>query len=627
MNKQRSMVISLIGRPNVGKSSLFNRLMNKQNKALTYDKPGVTRDRHYGIAKFDENHDQEAVESILVDTGGFYPSRIDERGATQEEANFNKFFNIMTEQAQMAIAESDLVLFVVDVREGVLPFDEVIANYIREQKKPFWLLVNKYDSDKQMGEEAQFYSLGMDPDEMFVISASHGRGVPTLKEKLQTQITNWSKEENIEDESSLQQGVAPREFVVSKVALIGAPNAGKSTLLNNILGANRALVSDIAGTTVDPIEGYFDLYFGKMATLLSEKSKDYRSDNLLFEQYEAFRKNNPEFYSSMVSAYQTEEEAHGELTNEELVFDEESALLYEAKKMEEIQDKLFNEEESQIISEVVEAKEDIKEEKKVDLESEMHSLKFEDIKNNKEDMKNGSYWRSVHLIDTAGIRKQRAQKGHIEEQSVYRSLRSITESDIVVYMIDATMGIGHQDQRLMGIALDKGKSVIICLNKMDIVREQFKNKQDQKEWLANMKDQIPWLTYCDVIPMSAKFDNKMDTLKNTLKKTILVRRRKIGTGDLNRQIFNLVEQHPIAPKGSGGKRFKVKYASMIKSNPPTFMFFTNKSKAIPESYKRYLKNGLRAQFDFDNTPIHLIFRTGSDLAKRMKKVEIIEHFK
>src|SRR5690606_14081188 len=152
---KRDFVVSIIGRPNVGKSSLFNRLMRKQHKALTLDRPGVTRDRHYGIAKFDDLAHKKEVEVILVDTGGFYPVRVEEG-----RDNVSAFFNIMKDHARLAIDESDLVLFVVDAREGVLPVDREIASAIRARKKPFWLVVNKFDSDAQSGTEYEFYELG-----------------------------------------------------------------------------------------------------------------------------------------------------------------------------------------------------------------------------------------------------------------------------------------------------------------------------------------------------------------------------------------------------------------------------------------------------------------------------------
>ena len=262
-NYQRNMVVSLIGRPNVGKSTIFNRLMKKAHKAITFDTPGVTRDRHYGIMTIEEHGENPSVEAILVDTGGFYPQKIEENVAKKNDRILNQFFNIMTDQAKIAIKESDLILFVLDVREGVLPFDQAILDYVRKEEKEVWLVLNKFDSDKQEGDEFEFYSLGIDGDQMFKVSAEHGTGLADLKQQMQKKILNFDRELKNEM-SNLSKGVTPRENVVGRVALIGAPNAGKSTLLNLLLGSERALVSNIPGTTVDPIEGFFDLFLGQI---------------------------------------------------------------------------------------------------------------------------------------------------------------------------------------------------------------------------------------------------------------------------------------------------------------------------------------------------------------------------
>lgn len=172
MNK-RSMVVSIIGRPNVGKSTIFNRLMKKQYLAMTHDQPGVTRDRHYGIMMLEEFIDgqTEAEEIILVDTGGFYPDKI-EIDPKKKKNNVDPFFNITADHAKLAIDESDLVLFVVDIREGLLPFDKGICDYIRSTKKPFWLLLNKFDTEKQEGDQYDFYHLGLDEEDMLRLSPS-----------------------------------------------------------------------------------------------------------------------------------------------------------------------------------------------------------------------------------------------------------------------------------------------------------------------------------------------------------------------------------------------------------------------------------------------------------------------
>ena len=472
------MNISIIGRPNVGKSSLFNRLMRSAHKIITYDTPGVTRDRHYGICHFDELAEQPAVDAVLVDTGGFYPEKV------EDDNKLDKFLNIMAEHAKIAIGESDLVLLVVDVREGVVPFDRQIADYIRTQHKKMFLLVNKFDSSKQRGTEAEFFSLGV--EELFPVSAAHDFGITHLRERLQKEILAQN-----DDKKKLQDGVAPRGDVVASIALIGAPNVGKSTLLNQLLGSTRALVSDIPGTTVDPIEGYFDLYFGKEVGLL--KSGD-----------------------------------------------------------------------------------------------------------------ENNYWRSIRIVDTAGIRRKKQISNFVESQSVFRSLNAINEADIVVYLADACKGIGHQDRRLLDIALEKGKSLIVCLNKVDLV----KNKS--KEWLQDMRDEIPWLSFCDLIPISAKFNQHINGLKTALKKTVLVRHKEISTSALNSCVRELVERNPVIIKGGGSRPLKIKYVSMVKRNPPTFIMFSNRAHGVPENYRRYLQNNLRESFGLYNTPVHLIFRTGRE---------------
>ncbi|MBY0415711.1 MAG: 50S ribosome-binding GTPase [Bdellovibrionales bacterium] len=631
----RTMVVSLIGRPNVGKSSIFNRLMRKAHKAITHDKPGVTRDRHYGIATFEELAHTEAVESILVDTGGFYPTKIEENVPKKNDQIMNKFFNIMTDQAKTAIRESDLILFVVDSREGILPFDVTIADYIRTQKKPFWVLVNKYDTDKQEGEELEFYQLGIGEEEMFKVSAEHGLGLLDLRQALHKEIIRFENTQK-DEMSKLQKGVTPREKVVSRLALIGAPNAGKSTMLNLLLGSERALVSDIPGTTVDPIEGFFDLFFGKESALLEADVTFAKTDKLLFQQYEEFRHNNPEIYESLALSYNLEEEGTKgvPLYDEDDYEGEETPLFDESESDSEIN---FDEALSDDAHEVESTEEElfdtifaVEDDVDFDLDSEVEDE--EDAPSPEllaaeaalaKEAEVGSQWRSMHIVDTAGIRRQKSVEGFIEQQSVYRSLRSITESDIIIYMIDATVGISHQDRRLLDIALEKGKSVIVCLNKVDLLKDKLVDEEAKKEWISDLRATVPWLKHCDIIPLSAKYNKHIGKLRETIKKTVLVRNRSIGTGKLNRYVYQLLESNPVAIK-KAGKRLKVKYASMLKSNPPTFLFFSNLSKDIPDNYKNFLKNGLRKEFVLDNTPIHIIFRTGEDLgktfAKKMKEV-------
>jgi GTPase len=610
MNK-RSMVVSIIGRPNVGKSTIFNRLMRKQYLAMTHDQPGVTRDRHYGIMVIEEEMDGKLghEEIILVDTGGFYPEKI-EIDPRKKKNNVDPFFNIMADHAKLAIDESDLVLFVVDVREGLLPFDKSICDYIRSAKKPFWLLMNKFDTEKQEGDQYDFYNLGMDEEEMLRLSAEHNRGFNDLRERLMRKAHTFRHSEFAEAfDEQLQKGVKPRNDVVSSVSIIGAPNAGKSTLLNCLIGAQRALVSEIAGTTVDPIEGYIDLYFGPDIDLLSSQENPFRKDNeSIYHEMKKFQETG-DIDLSVDEEDLTEEEKkvyleYGQTSELASFEDEEEFTASSDFSFDESNtgDDYFSEKE--ILSEI---------EKNWDAPSE----EVENLEHAKE----VNRWRSIKLVDTAGIRKAKMVEGFIETQSVYRSLKAISESDVVLFMIDATLGITHQDRRLCDIALEKGKSLIVCLNKIDLLREIFADQKKKKEWMQNLRDQVPWLGFCQLVTISAQKNRNINYLREAVKRTIVIRNRKIPTGALNRSLMQLIDRNPVVVRKTGGVRFKVKYASMLKSSPPTFLLFSNKSQGIPENYRRYLVNGLRKEFDLTNTPVHLIFRTSTDIERRMKKIE------
>lgn len=600
------MVVSIIGRPNVGKSTIFNRLMRKQHLAMTHDQPGVTRDRHYGILNLEDESGENREEIILVDTGGFYPERIDID--PRKKNNVDPFFNIMADHAKLAIDESDLVLFVVDVREGLLPFDEGISDYIRSTKKPLWLLMNKFDSEKQEGDHIDFFNLGLDEEQMLRISAEHNRGIYDLRERLYQSAKTFREEGKAEvDDDFLQKGVKPRNDVVASVAIIGAPNAGKSTLLNCLVGAQRALVSEIAGTTVDPIEGYIDLYFGPDIDLLSSQENPFRKDNM-------------ELYQEMKKYHET---GDLDLSLDEDNLTEEEQKVYLEYGQTEIS-KGFEEdfsESSDFSFDESNTGEDYFTEKKILSEIEKNWDQAPDETPDLEHVKEVNRWRSIKLVDTAGIRKAKLVKGFIETQSVYRSLKSISESDVVLFMIDSTLGITHQDRRLCDIALEKGKSLIVCLNKIDLLKETFADQKKKKEWLQNLKDQVPWLSFCQLVTISAQKNRNINYLREAIKRTIVIRNRKIPTGALNRTLTQLTEKNPVVIKKTNGARFKIKYASMLKSSPPTFLIFSNKSQGIPDNYRRYLVNGLRMEFDLTNTPVHLIFRTSTDIERRMRKIE------
>lgn len=597
-NQNRSPVISLIGRPNVGKSTIFNRIMRKSFKAMAYDLPGVTRDRHYSIATLEDKTGENTRDVILVDTGGFYPEKIDTETKLGKKKTAEPFFNIMAEHAKLAIDESDLVLMIVDIREGLIPFDKTICDFIRTTKKPMWLIVNKFDTDKQWGEEADFYSLGIEEDNFFMVSAEHARGLNELRDRLFTFVNEF----DLTEEHEIQKGIKPNHDVVGNVAIVGAPNAGKSTLLNQFIGSNRALVSDVAGTTVDPIEGYFDLYFGGASEFMNARADQYRkSDADLVEEMEEFADDFSEVeilaFNQMPKDLQDnfdDDDDDSEFDDAAIAGSDEDGDYF---KLEDI-------------SKSVElGAEDFSEDESL-------SASVEVTGENKDKF---NPFRSIKLVDTAGIRRQKSVYGFIEEQSVYRSLKAISEADVIIYMVDVTIGITHQDRRLVDIALEKGKSLIICLNKVDLIGDTINDPKKKREWLEDMRSKIPWLSYCELITISAKKGKHLTSLKESLRKTILIRNQKVTTGKLNKTLTGLVEKFPVMIDTKKGTRFRVKYASMLKSTPPTFLLFSNKSKGIPPNFRKYLTNGLRREFQMVNTPIHLIFRTTTDIQKRMKR--------
>ncbi len=598
---KRSCVVSLIGRPNVGKSTIFNRLMRKSFKAISYDLPGVTRDRHYGIAQLENASGEDIRDLIVVDTGGFYPEKVEEPQKLGKRKTAEPFFNIMADQAKLAIDESDLVLMVVDIREGLIPFDKTICDYIRSTQRPFWLLVNKYDDEKLLGQEAEFYSLGIDEEQLFMVSAEHGRGLQTLKENLYSFIKQF---ENTE-QKYLQRGVKPNYDVVANVAIVGAPNAGKSTLLNQFIGAQRALVSNVAGTTVDPIEGYCDLYFGSDVENLSAQTDQFRKSNTeLLEEYKEFEE---EFSEGELAAY-------NELPDELKYSDDDYDSYDHQEEDEEISFDEVDESENDIFTlSDIESKLDAASDDSED-ESEIT-----DEDNAQEDADFNPF-RSIKLVDTAGIRKQKSVSGFIEEQSVYRSLKAISEADVIIYMIDVTKGITHQDRRLCDIALERGKSLVICLNKIDLVQDVMQDKVKKREWMLDLRASVPWLAFCELITISAQKGSHLKALKTSLRKTIMIRNSKVTTGKLNKTVTALMDRNPIVVDKAKGLRLRVKYASMLKSSPPTFLLFTNRSQGVPPNYRRYLTNALRKEFNLVNTPVHLIFRTTTDIERRLKKV-------
>jgi GTP-binding protein len=579
LNTNTPLTITLVGRPNVGKSSLFNRFLHRQHGALTFDRPGVTRDRNYGDFR-DLNDELKGTGHTvqLVDTGGFWGEVNTPSGQSAKSGKGQLYLNPhnlkrntdplqkeispkeqdlferMVSHIQKAIEESLLVCLVVDGRQGLHPYDEVLMKVARNFGKEVIVLVNKMDSFKQEGLEADFFRLGVGSEHIFPISAAHGVGVDDVLRFMKKLIKaqNFLKINSGENQDQDQDQAEPvimkaaisesnEKDVFAKLAIIGTPNSGKSTLLNYLLKEERALVAPFPGTTLDPINGYFDLFIGRSPEDFEKKKASIPVEQTLLELEE----------------------------------DDEEQLLDEVQVPVQVE----------------------KKEKK------------------------GEFWRTLKIVDTAGIRRKGQIIDDLEKLSVMGSMKSIDECDVVVYMVDAQIGITHQDSRLCEIILDKGKSLIIALNKMDLLERQLKSEKRQfshdekdtiqvlmKSWQEDMKDKVIWMKYCPIVTISAKTGKNIKRLKETLAKVLIHRKKPLPTGKLNRVLTDLVDKHSVDMPHSRGKKFKVKYASVVSQNPLTILIFSNLVKEMPPTYRRYLENGIREAFKLKGTPVRLIFR-------------------
>lgn len=430
--------VCLIGRPNVGKSSIFNRLI-KEDKAIIMDTPGITRDRIYGTVK----HNGKSF--FLVDTGGI-------------DLGHNDFKEDILVQASFAIQEADTVLFVVDGKDELNENDYCIRDMLLKANKRVIVVVNKIDNEKRMDFIYSFYELGFET--VVGISASHKIGIVALLDEITKDYPEDRKEEND----------------VCKFCFIGRPNVGKSSLMNAILNEERAIVSDVAGTTRDAVDTPF-VYHGK----------DYV------------------------------------------------------------------------------------------------------------------------VIDTAGIRKRGRIYENIEKYSFLRSLKAIERSDVCVLVIDAKEGIIEHDKHIIAFAEERGKGLVLVVNKWDTIENP---DQEIKRWKEKIFYEFQFLRYVNVVFLSALTKKRIHTLMPEIIRAYENYKKEIMTSQLNSVIMEAVKLHE-APSYKG-KRLKIYYVSQTDSKPPKFTFQVNNKGLIHFSYERYLENKLRENFDLVGTPILLKFKNKND---------------
>ncbi|TET96056.1 MAG: ribosome biogenesis GTPase Der [Anaerolineales bacterium] len=449
-------IVALVGRPNVGKSTLFNRLAGER-LAVVDDKPGTTRDRLVAEAEWN------GIIFDIVDTGGIDPTNMSRLEPLSIDSA--DYISSIRDQAEIAAREADAVLLLVDVESGITPADEEIVEILRKQQRmvagklhpPVLLIVNRCDNAKRRAGAAEFYALGMgDP---IPISALHGTGTGDLLDQLIETIKPEATLEEPDDESL-------------KIAIVGRPNVGKSSLLNRLLGEERVIVSPIPGTTRDAVD-------------------------------------------------------------------------------------------TQLVH---------------------HGL-------------------PITLIDTAGIRRRGRIEPGVEKYSVLRALKAIERADVVLLLIDAAEGATAQDAHIAGMVIDKMKSVVVLVNKWDLVK---KDSYTMNAYTEHVRQILNFLDFVPVLFISAKTGQRVSQVLPAALRVQEERLIRIPTGELNRLLQKALNAH--APPTRKGKRLNILFVSQVRTNPPTFLFHVNNPDLVHFSYSRYLENQIRNEYGFLGTPIRLSFR-------------------
>lgn len=440
--KKAKPIVAVVGRPNVGKSTLFNALAG-ENISIVKDTPGITRDRIYADVTW-LNHN-----FTVIDTGGIEPDSSD------------IILSQMREQAQIAIDTADVIIFLVDVKQGLVDSDSKVADMLRRSHKPVILAVNKVDSfQKYEMDVYEFYNLGI--GEPFPISSVNKLGFGELLDEVVSHFDESSTEE-IEDDRI-------------RVAIVGKPNVGKSSIINRLTGENRVIVSDIAGTTRDAID--------------------------------------------------TEITYHGK----EYVF-----------------------------------------------------------------------------IDTAGLRKKNKIKEELEKYMIIRTVSAVERADIVLLVIDAVEGVTEQDAKIAGIAHDRGKAVIIAVNKWDAIE---KNNKTVNEFSAKVRQILSFMNYAEITFISAVTGQRLPKLYELIDAVYENHSMRVATGVLNEILAEAVAMQQ--PPSDKGKRLRLYYITQVSVKPPTFVIFVNDKELMHFSYTRYIENQIRDTFGFRGTPLKFIIRERKD---------------
>ncbi|MEC9011221.1 MAG: ribosome biogenesis GTPase Der [SAR324 cluster bacterium] len=438
-------IVAIVGRPNVGKSTLFNRLVGRRS-AIVEKKPGVTRDRNYGISKY------HGYEFIAIDTGGFEPVA---------ESLLRKQ---MVQQARLAVEEADCVLFVVNAQEGWTPADSEIYRTLVEAEIRLFVVVNKADNPRLEEESTDFYQLGVEI--IYPVSAEHNRGIDGLLEEVD-QLVSLKMEEKRDSTEEVGRSKEP-----IAVAVIGKPNAGKSSIVNALLRKERMIVDSVAGTTRDPVDSH-----------CSYEGREYL------------------------------------------------------------------------------------------------------------------------LVDTAGIRRRGKVSQKIETFSIVSALKSIERADVTLLIIDAEEGITEQVMKIAGYANERKKSLLIVMNKWDLVKKDGTTLKQVEE---EVYDRLGFISFAPILFVSAKTGLRVPQIFEKILSVHGQYIRRIQTSDLNTILQLIVNQHP--PPSKSGRPTKVYYGNQVSVAPPTFVFMTNNPEKTNFAYERYIANQFRYHFGFEGSPLNFIWR-------------------
>lgn len=431
-------IVAIVGRPNVGKSTLFNSLAGEKI-SIVKDYPGVTRDRIYADVTWLDK------QFTMIDTGGIEPESKD------------LMLSHMRAQAEIAIDTADVIIFLVDVRQGLVDADFKVADMLRRSKKPVVLVVNKVDHfEKLMPDVYEFYNLGI--GEPQPISANGKLGIGDMLDEV---IKHFNPEQLLEEEDE-----RPR------IAIVGKPNVGKSSIINKLLGQNRVIVSDIAGTTRDAID-----------TVINHNGEEY-------------------------------------------VF-----------------------------------------------------------------------------IDTAGLRRKSKIKEDLERFSIIRTVTAVERADVVVIVIDALEGVTEQDAKIAGIAHERGKGIIVVVNKWDAIE---KNDKTIYEYTNKTREILSFMSYAEIIFISARTGQRLGKLFDVIEMVIENQNLRIGTGVLNEIMTEATAMQQ--PPSDKGKRLKLFYITQVAVKPPTFVIFVNDKALMHFSYTRYIENKIREAFGFKGTSLRFLIR-------------------